>query len=82
MLNDSAGSPLTTTYVSAANIPDYEELVLMSICKNNIIAKSSFSWWGAWLNRNPDKIVVVPKQRFGSETGEPDDLIPTSWIKL
>lgn len=69
-------------YVSEYQIPDYEELVIMSACTHHIIAKSSYSWWGAWLNPSPHKIVIAPKQRFGEASNVAHDLIPESWIQL
>ncbi len=65
------------------NEKDYIELYLMSLCNNNIISNSSFSWWGAWLNKNDDKVVIGPKMWFGSEIKENDnDIIPQNWYKL
>jgi len=57
-----------------------EELILMSFCKHNIIANSSFSWWGAWLNTNPKKIVIAPKKWFRAKTDP--EIVPQSWTKI
>lgn len=59
----------------------YNDMRLMSLCKHNIIANSSFSWWGAWLNMNPDKIVIAPKKWFFKEIYT-KDLIPQGWVRL
>jgi len=69
-------------FVSKPGMKDYEELILMSKCKNNIIANSSFSWWGAWLNNNPEKIVITPKKWNNKYVKEYKDLSPESWIKI
>ncbi len=74
------------TYVSKSpsekeQLQDYEELVLMSKCNHHIIANSSFSWWGAWLNPSHTKIVVAPKQWTVKNTDHPN-IIPDNWIKI
>jgi hypothetical protein len=54
---------------------------LMSLCRHHVIANSSFSWWGAWLNSNPEKIVIAPRKWFANGTNI-KDLIPEGWITL
>lgn len=69
---------ITTTYVDWNRKENsFRDMQLMSLCKHNIIANSSFSWWGAWLNQNPDKIVVAPSRWMNS--GGWVDIIPEGW---
>ncbi len=58
------------------------DMYLMSCCKHNIIANSSFSWWGAWLNTNKDKIVIAPKAWFTKKDLTINDLIPDTWLQM
>ena len=57
--------------------PDIDEMMLMKNCKSVIAANSTFSWWAAWLNENPNAIVTVPDKRYGNES-----MIPKKWIKI
>jgi hypothetical protein len=60
----------------------YEDMRLMSLCKHNIIANSSFSWWGAWLNPHAEKMVIAPKKWFNDPNRNTSDLIPENWLRL
>ena len=70
------------TFVSGNE--DFEELFLMTQCANNIIANSSFSWWGAWLNTNENKKVIAPHKWFGKSNShiETKDLYCEKWIVI
>lgn len=59
---------------------DYLDMFLMSQCRHNIIANSSFSWWGAWLNQNAEKIVMSPSRWFKNH--ETTDIICEGWVRL
>ncbi len=58
----------------------YKDMILMSCCNHNIIANSSFSWWGAWLNAHADKTVISPKQWFKGKLSR--DVVPEGWVLI
>lgn len=60
----------------------YLDMYLMSICNSNIIANSTFSWWGAWLNNAPNKIVLAPTAWFSDKSIKTSDIYPDEWILL
>jgi hypothetical protein len=77
-------SGLTFELISGQGFKDSEELLIMASCCNQIIANSSFSWWGAWLNQNKYKTVIAPFKWFSDpkKNSQNDSLIPQNWVKL
>lgn len=75
--------PINTIFVDWNKEQDsYRDMQIMSNCKHNIIANSSFSWWGAWLNNNHDKIVIAPEHFFNGNIEDDKHIVPKKWIKL
>jgi hypothetical protein len=75
--------PVPVTFISH-NIGEkaHWDMFLMSCCRHHVIANSSFSWWGAWLNPSEDKRVIAPKQWFATNERDTKDIIPSSWSRL
>lgn len=64
-------------------IADWQQMLLMSVCDHNIIANSTFSWWGSYFNANPGKVVCYPSVWFGPGVShDTRDLCPESWTKI
>jgi len=77
--------PELTFEIIDFNISDWQQLLLMSLCKHNIIANSTFSWWGAYFNTNPEKIICYPDRWFGikqKSIHNTKDLFPPEWKEI
>lgn len=76
--------PHISFHKASDDMMDWEQLLLMSCSDHNIIANSTFSWWAAYFNSNPSKIVCYPNQWFGPANSDKNvkDLCPPSWIRL
>jgi hypothetical protein len=73
--------PITFVDVNSSDRGD-QDMRLMARCRHHILANSSFSWWGAWLNSSKGKIVVAPQRWFSASDNDTRDLIPESWVRL
>jgi Glycosyl transferase family 11 len=78
--NLNLGHP--TTVVDRTPAGDHEDMILISMCRRVVIANSSFGWWGAWLSRAPEKVVIAPGRWFADTSIDARDLIPEGWITL
>jgi len=82
-VNANIHLPYKTTYVSHnVGRESHWDIFLMKNCNHHIIANSSFSWWGAWLNPSKDKMVIAPEKWFIDPASQKNEIIPDSWIKL
>jgi hypothetical protein len=74
----------TIVNINEQNHSAYADMWLMSLCDHNIIADSTFSWWGAWFNSSPNRVVLAPKRSLSGrdEAWKTESLIPSDWILI
>jgi hypothetical protein len=77
-------SEFPVVFVEKSDDNLHSDFRLMSLCKHNIIANSSYSWWAAWLNQNDNKIIISPQKWFSNEQKnlQTSDLIPEKWLRI
>ncbi|MCL1936881.1 MAG: alpha-1,2-fucosyltransferase [Candidatus Azobacteroides sp.] len=83
-VKDHFSSDFPTVFIGKNDNLLHSDFRLMSLCRHNIIANSSYSWWAAWLNKNENKIVVAPKRWLANERKQRliTDRVPKQWIEI
>lgn len=76
------GLPADTVFIAHNGAAGHEDLRLMSLCRHHIIANSTFSWWGAWLNPDPGKLVIAPATWYLHPDYDATDLVPDAWMRV
>jgi hypothetical protein len=77
--------PKMKFYKQSDDVADWEQMLIMSCCYHNIIANSTFSWWGAYFNTNPKKYICYPSKWFGPklcDKNKTNDLFPEDWMEI
>lgn len=77
-----SGADIVFVDIEQSKMDSLNDLHLMSICTHNIIANSTFSWWGAWMNRNPGKLVICPNVWLNAENVPIEEKVCDGWIRM
>ena len=79
--NLDLGLPMQVPGHNGPDVP-HEDLRLMSACRHHIIANSTFSWWGAWLDPRPDAVTIAPRRWFADPALSNPDILPARWVAV